>query len=33
MKVGARSMMTTNIDVSDRLTNGATGTISDIMIE
>ena len=31
-KVGARIMVTTNIDVSDGLTNGATGTISDIVM-
>ena len=30
LKCGARVMVTTNIDVSDGLTNGATGTICDI---
>ena len=33
MKIGARIMVTTNIDVSDGLTNGATGTISDIVMD
>ena len=32
VKYGARIMVTTNIDVSDGLTNGATGTICDIVM-
>ena len=32
LKHGARIMVTTNIDVSDGLTNGATGTICDIVM-
>ena len=32
VKVGGRIMVTTNIDVSDGLINGATGTISDIVM-
>ena len=31
MKVGARVMLTTNIDVSDGLTNGAVGTVKYII--
>ena len=32
VKIGARIMVTTNIDVGDGLTNSATGTISDIVM-
>ena len=33
MKVGARVMLTTNVNVSDGLTNGAMGTIEHIVME
>ena len=33
MKVGARVMLTTNIDVSDGLTNGAVGTVKYVITE
>ena len=33
MKVGARVMLTTNIDVSDGLTNGTMGTVKYIITE
>ena len=32
VKVGARVMITTNIDVSDGLTNGAMGFVSNIVM-
>ena len=32
-KVGARAMITKNIDVSDGLTNGAMGTVTDIVLD
>ena len=31
VKVGARVMLTTNIDVSYRLTNGAMGTVTNVV--
>ena len=31
VKVGARVMLTTNIDVSDGLTNGAMGTVTNVV--
>ena len=31
VKVGARVMLTTNIDVTDGLTNGAKGTVRNIL--
>ena len=33
LKVGARVMITKNIDVSDGLTNGAMGTVTDIVLD
>ena len=33
MKVGARVMLTTNIDVSDGLTNGNMGTVKYVVTE
>ena len=33
LKVGAHVMITTNIDVSDGLTNGAMGTVADIVMD
>ena len=33
MKVGARVMLTTNIDVSDGLTNGTVGTVKYVITE
>ena len=33
VKVGARIMFTTNIDVSDGLTNGAVGTVKYVITE
>ena len=33
VKVGARVMLTTNIDVSDGLTNGAMGTVANIITD
>ena len=33
VKVGARVMLTTNIDVSDGLTNGAVGTVANIITD
>ena len=33
IKVGARVMLTTNIDVSDGLTNGAMGTVVGIVLK
>ena len=33
MKVGARVMLTTNIDVSDGLTNGTVGTVNYVITE
>ena len=33
VKINARIMITTNIDVSDRLTNGAMGTVTNVVIE
>ena len=33
VKVGARVMITTNIDVSDGLTNGAMGFVSNIVMD
>ena len=33
VKVNAKVMITTNIDVSDGLTNGAMGTITDVVID
>ena len=33
VKVGARVMLTTNIDVSDGLTNGAVGTVKYVITE
>ena len=33
MKVGARVMLTTNIGVSDGLTNGAVGTVKYLMTD
>ena len=33
VKINARVMMTTNIDVTDGLTNGAMGTVTNVVIE
>ena len=33
VKVGARLMLTTNIDVSDGLTNGTVGTVKYVITE
>ena len=33
VKIKARVMMTTNIDVSDGLTNGAMGTVTNVVID
>ena len=33
LKVGARVMLTTNVDVSDGLTNGTMGTVSNIIVD
>ena len=33
VKVNAKVMITTNIDVSDGLTNGAMGTVTDVVID
>ena len=33
MKVGARVMLTTDIDVSDGLTNGAVGTVKYVITQ
>ena len=33
LKVGARVMITKNIDVIDGLTNGAMGTVTDIVLD
>ena len=33
LKVGAKIRLTTNIDVSDTLTNGAMGSVSNIIID
>ena len=33
MKVGARVMLTTDIDVSDGLTNGTVGTVKYVITE
>ena len=33
IKVGARVMLTTNIDISDGLTNGAMGTVKYVITE
>ena len=33
LKVGAKIRLTTNIDVSDSLTNGAMGSVSNIIID
>ena len=33
LKVGARVMLTKNINVSDGLTNGAMGTVTDIVLD
>ena len=33
VKVNARIMITTNIDVNDGLTNGAMGTITNVVID
>ena len=32
VKVGARVVLTTNIDVTDDLTNGAMGTVTNVVI-
>ena len=33
VKINARVMITTNIDVADRLTNGAMGTVTNVVID
>ena len=33
LKIGARVMITKNINVSDGLTNGAMGTVTDIVLD
>ena len=33
VKVNAKVMITTNIDVSDGLTNGAMGTVTNVVID
>ena len=33
VKINARVMMTTNIDVTDGLTNGAMGTVTNVVID
>ena len=33
VKINARVMITTNINVTDRLTNGAIGTVTDVVID
>ena len=33
LKIGARVMLTTNIDVLDKLSNGQTGTVAHIKLE
>ena len=33
VKINARVMMTTNIDVTDGLTNGAMGTVANVVID
>ena len=33
VKINARVMITTNIDVTDRLTNGAMGTVTNVVID
>ena len=33
VRINARVMITTNIDVTDGLTNGAMGTVTNVVIE
>ena len=33
VKINARVMITTNIDVTDGLTNGAMGTVTNVVID
>ena len=33
VKINARVMITTNIDVTDGLTNGAMGTVTNVLID